>query len=77
MKLTLTVPPISMFPKSLNAKVAQRMAVWCAMLGFLAVLYGAIEAIEVWKLAAFSRDAQRATARADRALPVAARPTSP
>ena len=30
-----------MFPKSFNARVAERMAIWGAMLGFLLLLYAA------------------------------------
>ena len=51
-----------MFPKSFNARVAERMAIWGAMLGFLAFLYGATEVIQAWKLAKLSDDAQRASA---------------
>src|SRR5262245_46799986 len=51
-----------MFPKSFNARVAERMAIWGAMLGFLAFLYAATEVIQAWKLAKLSDDAQRASA---------------
>src|ERR1700754_2081474 len=35
-----------MFPNSFSARVAERMAVWGALIGFLLFLYGAIEVIQ-------------------------------
>jgi methyl-accepting chemotaxis protein len=51
-----------MFPSSFNARVAERMAIWGAMLAFLAFLYAAIAVIQVWKLGRLSDDARYASA---------------
>lgn len=53
-----------MFPKSFSAKVAERMAIWGFMLGFLLLLYGTTAVIESWQTAQLSIDEQRATAAA-------------
>jgi len=49
-----------MFPHSFNARVPERMAVWGALLGFLAFLYGATEIIQLWKTADILRARQQA-----------------
>ena len=36
-----------MFPQAFNARVAERMAIWGAVLGFLLLLYGATEIIQM------------------------------
>ncbi len=51
-----------MFPSSFNARVAERMAIWGGLLGFLAFLYVSTEVIQAWKLSKFSDDAHRASA---------------
>ena len=53
-----------MFPQAFNARVAQRMAVWGAMLGFLVLLYAATEVIQLRQAEAIANDRQRATAAA-------------
>ena len=53
-----------MFPKSFNARVAERMAIWGLMLGFLLVLYTATEAIQSAQLTQLADERQRATAAA-------------
>ena len=53
-----------MFPKSFNAKVAERMAIWGSMLGFLVILYAAAAVIESWQMTQLADDRQRATAAA-------------
>jgi methyl-accepting chemotaxis protein len=63
-----------MFPRSFNARVAQRMAIWGAMLGFVVLLYAATEVIQAWQAAgiASERGAVTAAARAHVASPGAA-----
>jgi hypothetical protein len=51
-----------MFPRSFNARVAQRMAIWGAMVGFLLFLYAATEIIQAWKMAAISTEMRGAIA---------------
>jgi methyl-accepting chemotaxis protein len=51
-----------MFPSSFNARVAERMAIWCAMVGFLLFLYAATEFIQAIRMSEISDDRQRATA---------------
>src|SRR4051794_38967531 len=51
-----------MFPRSFNATVAQRLAIWSAMLGFLLFLYAATEAIQAMRMADITQDRQQATA---------------
>ncbi len=53
-----------MFPKSFNARVAERMAIWGLMLGFLLLLYTATEAIQSAQMAQLADERQRATAAA-------------
>jgi methyl-accepting chemotaxis protein len=53
-----------MFPQSFNARVAERMAMWGAMLGFLVLLYATTEIIQSWQVARVSDDRQSATAAA-------------
>jgi methyl-accepting chemotaxis protein len=51
-----------MFPQSFNARVAQRMAIWCAMLGFLVFLYAATAVIQTSRMIEISDDREQATA---------------
>src|SRR6266700_1810743 len=53
-----------MFPRSFNAWVAQRMAIWGAMVGFLLFLYAATEIIQGWKMAAIATEMRGAIAAA-------------
>ena len=53
-----------MFPRSFNARVAQRMAIWGAMVGFLFFLYAATEIIQAWKMAAIATEMRSAIAAA-------------
>jgi methyl-accepting chemotaxis protein len=53
-----------MFPQSFTARVAQRMAIWGAMLGFLLFLYAATEIISVRQADQISAERQHATAAA-------------
>jgi methyl-accepting chemotaxis protein len=53
-----------MFPQSFTARVAQRMAIWGGMLGFLLLLFIATEVIRDWQAARISDDRQHATAAA-------------
>jgi methyl-accepting chemotaxis protein len=53
-----------MFPSTFSAKVAQRMAIWGFMLGFLAILYAATAVIEAWQTTQLADERQRATAAA-------------
>src|SRR5688500_17359566 len=53
-----------MFPKTFNARVAERMALWGLMLGLLLVLYAATAGIHSRQTAQLSADEQRATAAA-------------
>jgi methyl-accepting chemotaxis protein len=53
-----------MFPKAFNARVAERMAIWGAMLGFLFLLYTATEAIQYWQRTQLAAERQLATAAA-------------
>ena len=53
-----------MFPKSFNAKVAERMAIWGFMLGFLFVLYAATEFIQSSQMTELAAARQHATAAA-------------
>ena len=45
-----------------KARLAERMLVWGAMLGFLLLLYAATEIIQTWKMAGLAGDMQRAIA---------------
>src|SRR5688572_28369817 len=49
-----------MFPRAFEAQVAQRLAVWGAMLGFLLVLYTAVELIQAARMDEIGRDIDRA-----------------
>ncbi|HMK78463.1 MAG TPA: methyl-accepting chemotaxis protein [Xanthobacteraceae bacterium] len=51
-----------MFPRSFNARVAERMAIWGAMLGFLFFLYAATELLQGWKMASIASDMHAAIA---------------
>jgi len=51
-----------MFPHSFSARVAERMAVWCGLIGFLAFLYGAVEVIHASRLSELFDERQQATA---------------
>src|SRR5262245_27279155 len=53
-----------MFPQSFNARVAERMAIWGAMLGFLLFLYAATELIQSRQAAEIADERQRATGAA-------------
>lgn len=53
-----------MFPQSFKARVAERMAIWGGMLGFLLFLYASVEIIHTWQMADISDQRQRATAAA-------------
>src|SRR6185436_2095939 len=53
-----------MFPRSFNARIAERMAIWGAMIAFLFVLYAATEIIQFWKMAAIGSDMRAAITRA-------------
>src|SRR5690349_15097655 len=53
-----------MFPRSFNARVAQRMVIWGAMVGFLLFLYAATEVIQAWKMAAIATEMRGAIAAA-------------
>jgi methyl-accepting chemotaxis protein len=53
-----------MFPKTFNARVAERMAIWGAMLGFLFVIYTATEAIQFWQRTQLAAARHEATAAA-------------
>ena len=53
-----------MFPQAFTGRVAQRMSVWGAMLGFLALLYAVTEIIQPRQEAGIAADRQRATAAA-------------
>ena len=39
-----------MFPNSFSARVAERMAVWGGLIGFLLFLYGAVEIIQASRM---------------------------
>lgn len=53
-----------MFPRFFNAQVAERIAVWGVMLGFLTFLYAMTEITQVWKLTSLAAQSQAATAAA-------------
>lgn len=53
-----------MFPQSFKARVAERMAIWGAMLGFLLFLYAATEIIQSLQTTQIADERQRATAAA-------------
>lgn len=53
-----------MFPQRFSARVAQRMAVWGAMLGFLVLLLLATDVIQSWQAGEIAHDRQQATAAA-------------
>jgi methyl-accepting chemotaxis protein len=50
-----------MFPSSFNARVAERMAIWGGILGFLIALYAGAEAIHANRMDEISEARQRAT----------------
>ncbi|MEX0590715.1 MAG: methyl-accepting chemotaxis protein [Xanthobacteraceae bacterium] len=51
-----------MFPRAFEGQVAQRLAVWGGMLGFLFALYAGMELIHAWRISEISRDIERAAA---------------
>jgi methyl-accepting chemotaxis protein len=53
-----------MFPRSFNARVAERMAIWGAMVGFLFLLYATTEIIQAWKMAGIAAEMNAAIASA-------------
>jgi methyl-accepting chemotaxis protein len=53
-----------MFPRTFSAKVAERMAIWGFLLGFLALLYAATAIIESWQMTELAGERVRATAAA-------------
>src|SRR5262245_56525859 len=53
-----------MFPQSFNARVAERMAIWGAMLGFLLLLYVGTEIIQARQMEQISEDRHHATVAA-------------
>jgi hypothetical protein len=59
-----------MFPQSFKARVAQRIAIWGAMLGFLLFLFTVTEVIRGWQAVQISADRQHATAAAIAHIPV-------
>jgi methyl-accepting chemotaxis protein len=66
-----------MFPNWFTARVAERMVVWCGLLGFVLFLYGAVEVLQASRMADILQDRQVATAAllkhvADDAAPAAA-----
>ena len=50
-----------MFPNSFSARVAERMAVWGALIGFLLFLYGAIEIIQASRMTEVRDDRRQVT----------------
>jgi methyl-accepting chemotaxis protein len=53
-----------MFPRSFNARVAERMAIWGALVGFLLFLYATTEIIQAWKMAGIAAEMKAAIAAA-------------
>jgi methyl-accepting chemotaxis protein len=51
-----------MFPNWFTARVAERMVVWCGLLGFVLFLYGAVEVLQASRMADILQDRQSATA---------------
>jgi len=51
-----------MFPSSFSARVAERIVVWGALIGFLMFLYGAVEVIQASRMGEILYDRQQATA---------------
>ena len=51
-----------MFPSSFSARVAERIVVWGALIGFLLFLYGAIEIIQASRMTEILDDRREATA---------------
>jgi methyl-accepting chemotaxis protein len=51
-----------MFPNSFSARVAERMVVWCGLLGFLLTLFVIVEVIKSERIAEILGDRQQATA---------------
>ena len=50
-----------MFPNSFSARVAERMAIWGALIGFLLFLYGAVEVIQANRMTEILDDRRQAT----------------
>jgi methyl-accepting chemotaxis protein len=50
-----------MFPNAFSARVAERLAVWCGLVGFVLFLYGAAEVIQSSRLTEIEEDRQQAT----------------
>jgi beta-lactamase regulating signal transducer with metallopeptidase domain len=53
-----------MFPRTFSAEVAERMAIWGFMLGFLTLLYAATAIIASWQMTELAGARVRATAAA-------------
>ena len=51
-----------MFPNSFSARVAERLAVWCGLLGFVLFLYGATEVIQLSRMSEIQQARQQLTA---------------
>jgi methyl-accepting chemotaxis protein len=51
-----------MFPNSFSARVAERMVVWGAVIGFLLFLYGAVEVIQTVRMNDIGHERREATA---------------
>src|SRR5688572_6209941 len=51
-----------MFPNSFSARVAERMAVWSGLLGFLLLLHGAVEFIQSKRMDEILQDRRAASA---------------
>ena len=51
-----------MFPSSFSARVAERLVIWCGLLGFVLFLYGATEVIQASRMADILQERQSATA---------------
>jgi methyl-accepting chemotaxis protein len=51
-----------MFPRSFNARLPERMAIWAAMLGFLILLYAATEVLQAAKMSSIAGEMQAAIA---------------
>jgi len=50
-----------MFPNSFSARVAERLAIWCGLIGSLLVLYGTVEVIKTNRIAEILGERRQAT----------------